>query len=201
MRSSQAVAARRSRRGARTVAISVDDQRRGQRRAADLLGERRDGDHLHADAAGRLRHGERRPAELDHLLPEPLVAGEPAAPRSRRPRDGRAATSVRSLSIGDVLVEEACAPESRTICSSAPKPKSFGCAIGRVLPTSTSRRPSTRSPRMLRWISFVPAAIVMPYEFMYASGQWPPSGAPGSPQVEARARALDLERRARRCPG
>ena len=30
--------------------------------------------------------------------------------------------------------------------------------------------PSTRSPRMLRWISLVPAAIVPPKLFMYASG-------------------------------
>ena len=41
--------------------------------------------------------------------------------------------------------------------------------------------PRTRSAAMLRWISLLPAAIVKPYEFRYASGHWPLSGAPGSP--------------------
>ena len=41
-------------------------------------------------------------------------------------------------------------------------------------------RPRTRSPRMFLWISLDPAAIVLPYEFMYARGQCPPSGAASS---------------------
>jgi hypothetical protein len=53
---------------------------------------------------------------------------------------------------------------------------------------------------MLRWISFVPAAIVWPYESKYSIGQRAPSGAAGSSWYSVeRAPAISIPSRALCC--
>ncbi len=136
------------------------DEGRGEGVRADLLDHRGDRDGLRAGAAAFLRNRERGEAELDDLAPcgaiplgglallvDRVVAGHERPELLHRAVLVEEAT--RLIAEHLLVVAEAVIPG---LCHGSPH-FDFG-------------RFRTRSPRMLRWISFVPAAIVMPYEFM-----------------------------------
>ena len=99
-----------------------------------------------------LRQDESEPAELRDLLPKRRVVtvgrlGEPAYLRDR-------ATLLEEASCS--LAENLVLLAETEVCGDLGIGHWFYLLFG---------RPSTRSPRMLRWISLVPPPIVIPKEF------------------------------------
>ena len=166
------------------------DERGGQRVAPDLLDERRDADHLAADAAGRFGHREPGPAELADLLPDPLVPRGPLAAVIGGVgirRDERA----QALD-GQVLVEEAAREVAQQLLVFAEAEIPGRCSRHRVAYFDFGR-PSTRSPRMLRWISFVAGRDRVAVRVEILDRPARAVGRRGVELVQRRARARDLD--------
>ena len=151
---------------------------------------------LHADAAGGLGHGEPGPAELDHLLPEPLVPARAARRARRRRRDparrARAGARTGMCSSRKLAARRRAAAarlrRSRNRCGLpslivAPTSTSAGRARARPGCCAGSR---SRRPRSCRRTSSCTR-----------SASAPPSGAAASRwySVECGARDLDAEPR------
>ncbi len=140
------------------------DQRRRQRGAPDLLGERRDRD------SSSCRRRRPPPARASAVQPSSTICCQSASSHARR----RHRALVGALMIArDQRAQTSRSPafSSRKLARRVAQHLLVGAEAEvlrlrhALLSYFDFARPSTRSPRMLRWISLVPAAIVMPYEF------------------------------------
>ncbi len=139
----------------------------GDRLPPDLLDDA--GDPHQRDPRATLFFADREPgpAELDDLLPQPLVPAR-ALPLVVDGLRGLGHQPAQGLD-GQALVEELARQVAKQgLVFSEAEVSRRGVRLGHRSPLAyfDFGRPSTRSPRMLRWISFVPAAMVPPYEFM-----------------------------------